>query len=101
MPIVPDVRLNPRAEVTLRAAIEKRGENTVSMYEIGVSYWTLAAVGLTGVAVLAALVEQTSRQVKSVLNQRVSELRKHYEHASAAFHEPLSSPSHPSYPPPL
>jgi hypothetical protein len=72
----------------------------VSMYEIGVSYWSLVAVGLSGSAVLMALIDQTSRQVKQALNQQVKRVREHYEHASAAFHEPLSSsPSHPSYPP--
>ena len=63
----------------------------MSIYEIGVSYWTWVAVSLSGVAVLAALIEQTSRQAKQVLSQRVDGFRRSYEHVSAAFHEPLSS----------
>jgi hypothetical protein len=73
----------------------------VTYFEIGVSFWALVASGLLGSAVTAALVSMASRNLGRALGTQVERLREQVEHASAAFHEPLtSSPSHPSFPPP-
>lgn len=74
----------------------------VGIYNLGVSFWALVLVVMAGCALVAALLMKTSRRINSALGRHVERIREHYEHASAAFHEPLSSsPSHPSYPPPL
>jgi hypothetical protein len=74
-------------------------ENTVTYFEIGVSFWALVTSGLLASAVSAALASTVSNHLGKALGTQVERLREQV-HASAAFHEPLSSPSHPSYPPP-
>jgi hypothetical protein len=74
----------------------------VSFYLIGVSFWAWLTVVMVASAVAAAVIEATSRRVRHTLGNHVDRLREQYEHASAAFHDPLpSSPSHPSFPPQL
>lgn len=81
--------------------LEEEEENTVTYFEIGVSFWALVASGLLASAVSAALASRVSNHFGKALGTQVERLREQVEHASAAFHEPLaSSPSHPSYPPP-
>ncbi len=72
----------------------------MTYFEIGVSFWALVASGLLASAVSAALASTVSKHLGKALGTQVERLREQVEHASAAFHEPLSSPSHPSYPPP-
>ncbi|HEY6562062.1 MAG TPA: hypothetical protein VI072_32570 [Polyangiaceae bacterium] len=72
----------------------------MTYFEIGVSFWALVASGLLASAVSAALASMASNHLGKALGTQVERLREQVEHASAAFHEPLSSPSHPSYPPP-
>ena len=75
--------------------------NTVSYFLIGVSFWAVVALGSVGSAVVAALARTATRHLGRALGNQVERLREQVEHASAAFHEPLtSSPSHPSFPPP-
>ena len=74
----------------------------MSIYTIGVSYWAVLAIVMVVSSIIAALTQRASRNVNSALGHHVERLRERYEHASAAFHEPLpSSPSHPSWPPQL
>ena len=75
--------------------------NTVTYFEIGVSFWAMVVSGLMASAVTAALASMASSHLGKALGSHVERLREQVEHASAAFHEPLtSSPSHPSFPPP-
>jgi hypothetical protein len=74
----------------------------VAVYNLGVSFWVLVLFVMAGGALIAALLRKTSRGINSALGREVERMRESYEHVSAAFHEPMpSSPSHPSYPPPL
>lgn len=73
----------------------------MTYFEIGVSFWALVVSGLLASALTAALASTASSHLGKALGSQVERLREQVEHASAAFHEPLtSSPSHPSFPPP-
>ena len=73
----------------------------MTYFELGVSFWALVTSGLLASSVAAALASMASRNLGKALGSQVERLREQVEHASAAFHEPLtSSPSHPSFPPP-